>query len=124
MKKLLLIITTFFVLQSLNAQTADSIYNKIHKLDFKFFDNKPVGQFIDSLPVGYSKIGFLGHFATNAVRLLYIEYPGGSNLHIYVKEFHYLNPVDPNWNWDLNLFKKEKLFYVILLHPDYSEKSN
>jgi hypothetical protein len=124
MKKLLLItLMNVCILTVSKAQTADTFYNKIYKLDLQFFAGKPVGQLIDSLPAGYTKMNFLGTFATSHVRLLYVEYPGGSNLHIYVKDFHYMNPIDTNWVWNLNLFKKESLHYVVLLHPEFQSKN-
>jgi hypothetical protein len=122
MKKLLLIIGITFFAGKINAQTSDSVYNKIYNLNFQFFAGKPVGQFIDSLPTGYSEIGFVGQTASNRVRLLYIKHSDGSKITIYVKKFNFMNPIDANRVWNLNLFKKESLYYVSLEHYDYDGK--
>jgi hypothetical protein len=122
MKKLLLILSIAFFAGKISAQTSDPVYNKIYKLDFNSFAGKPVGQFIDSLPAGYSEIGFVGQTASNRVRLLYIKYSGGSKITIYVKKFNFMNPIDPNRVWNLNLFRKESLYYVSLDHYDYDGK--
>ncbi len=118
-----LLILGLIVCNSAYSQTSDTIYNKIKSINFYNYTNKPVDSFLAVIPQGYSRIKLYGHSASNKVRYLAIQYPGGSHIVIKVKKYIHMNPIDANRVWDLNLYRKEQLHYVQLTHWDFAGES-
>ena len=50
--------------------------------------------------------------------VLYVSYPDSVFLAVFVNKFRYMDPNGsgnnpPNLNWDINLFKKEDISYIV-----------
>jgi hypothetical protein len=127
MKKTLVIIISFLVclstINKTNAQTVtDPVYDSLAQLDLFHYVNKPVDSLLQAIPVSYNYFKIIGHVSNYKAYYLAISYPGGSKLHIRVTKYQYMNPVDINRIWDINLYRKENLGYVSLTHPDFNSK--
>ena len=111
----LLFLMLFFVANKINAQSSDPIYDSICRLDFRDYMNRPVGEFIAALPTGYSEIKIYGQLKyPNRARVLEIMYPDRTEVNIKVKRYNFMEIEDPNRVWNLDLFKRENMFYVIV----------
>lgn len=123
--KLKLIITISFLLYFTNIfansnqiPQTDTTLDKLIKIDFSAYTNKIVDTLFGKLPIGIikSKVGPFGR--SDYGDALYIKYPNGVLLLIKVDTFNFMNPrrrrnkLENNWRVDL--FKKEKISFVIL----------
>ena len=108
----------------INAQSSDPIYDSICRLNFRDYMNRPVGEFIAALPTGYSEIKIYGQLKyPNRARVLEIMYPDRTEVLISVKRYNFMEIEDPNRVWNLDLFKRESMFYVIVYSKNDGIKS-
>ena len=99
------------------AQT-DPIYDSIKVLNLDSFATKPVDSFLRSIPQSYDDIGLYGILKNNKVGGLGIHYPNGTQILIRPLRYLYMNPIDPNNVWDINLFKKETAHRILVMAPE------
>ena len=108
----------------INAQSSDPIYDSICRLNFRDYMNRPVGEFIAALPTGYTEMRIYGQLKyPNRPRVLKIMYPDLTTIHIKVKRYLFMEIEDPNRVWNLDLFKRESLFYIIVYSKNGDTKS-
>src|SRR4030095_4609586 len=92
------------------AQTSDSTLNHLLAVNESSFRNKPLDSIIAILPTGYSQMKVSGWRKT--ARYLTVSYPNKVWLELHVRTFDYMNPIDPNHIWDINLMTKESLHHI------------
>lgn len=117
MKRLIII---FFFLTAFHegyAQTDNPTFNAIYNMDFFYYENKPVDSFLTALPQNYLSLKFIGQVKNNRVRYLSVTYPNHVKVYIQVKNYVYMNPVDPNREWDISLFRRENLSRAFTNNP-------
>lgn len=114
MKKILitLLITLGFSLAK--AQTSDSTANKLIGINETLWVGKPLDSLINALPSGYTSMKVFG--IRNTARFLGIRYPNRIFIELNVREFHFMEPNDPNWIWNVNLMRKEKLHSITVYY--------
>ncbi len=112
---------SFFNITISIGQTTDTGYNKVKAINLDKFVNNTVQNFLNVLPNGYTEMKIYSRSwrTKNKASYLSILYPTGMQIEIKVKKFKYMNPIDINRKWNLELFKKETIFYIGVLHPDY-----
>ena len=126
MKKISFLILLVLLVFSIKmySQTTDPIYDSICRLNFRDYMNRPVGEFIAALPTGYSEIKIYGQLKyPNRARVLEIMYPDRTEVLISVKRYNFMEIEDPNRVWNLDLFKRESMFYVIVYSKNDGIKS-
>jgi len=74
-----------------------------------FLANKPVNAFKDYVFID-EKIGLLSYLS--------LDYGSKINIEIVVSEYKHMEPFDIKRRWKLELFKKEKIGEIRLLHND------
>lgn len=107
----------FWNLSAIGQSSLDSIGNIIMDFNFQYYEGKPVDSLIYHLPAGYSNVKFHGHLTSNKVQFLAIEYPGNILVCVHVFKYRYMNPVDQNRMWDLDLYKKEEIGEIDVVNP-------
>lgn len=117
MKKLIIFCTLIFSLASTKAisQTTDELVNQIIAADNSSYIGKPLDSLINALPPGITQMKIIADGRSKATaRKLRIYYPNKIWIDLFVKEFTYMDPVDPNRVWDISLMRKEKLFITVI----------
>jgi len=75
-----------------------------------------------AIPANYNSIKLIGNVSNYRISLLCVSYPDNIEVDIYVKTYKYMNPVDVNRIWNLELYKKESAQQIILYSLDYPNK--
>jgi hypothetical protein len=96
----------------------DTIPSIISNMNFAYYHSKPVDSLLNHLPVGIVDMKIRGWHNLRRADVLYVNYPNNVFVAIHVKDFVFMNPNGsgnnpPHINWDINLFKKEKINYVV-----------
>ncbi len=120
MKKIiyLIFIAAFLFNGKAISQTNASVYDTICKIDFSYYMNKPVDSFLRILPTGYYPLQLFGHLKNNRIYFLGFDYPDGTEVIIKVKKYRFMNPTDPNRIWDIDMYKKEDVFFINVISND------
>ncbi len=119
MKRVVLVVLVVTGSLVVLAQTPDSIANKLIAMDETAFIGKPLDSIIAYLPAGYDQLKIISGGHQYTARYLRLRYPGKVYIELHVREFQFMNPVDRNRVWNINLMRKEKLFKtVIYKHTD------
>jgi len=121
MKKIFFALFILISIKSYSQQ--DSVYLQLSQLNLTNYVNKPVDSIISLLPSGYVS-RFVGHLKSYKVRYYHIQYAGGTELLIFVKNYQYMNPYDPNRIWNFEQYRHEAIWYLRLWHPDYPPKTS
>ena len=112
MKKCLfppLIFFLFSCIQS-QAQHPDTTLNQLLAINASHYINKPLDSIISVLPDGYTQLRVSGWRKT--ARFITVSYPNKLWIELHVRQFSYMNPVDPNHVWDINLMRLENLHHI------------
>jgi hypothetical protein len=120
MKKViyLIFVAAFLNNKKLYAQIKTSVYDSICSIDFVNYMNKPVDSFLNVLPKGNHPLQLFGHLKNNKIYFLGFDYPDGTEVIIKVKKYRYMNPVDLNRKWNIDLYKKENIFFINVISKD------
>jgi hypothetical protein len=123
MKKLVLLLLVILSIQhKSNAQDSlaanDPIVLQIQGLNFSQFIEQPVDTLLAHLPSGYTSVTIQGSVVAKKASYLVVKYAPYTYVCIQVRTFNYMNPNlsqtgDPYQNWNVNLFKKESIAYVV-----------
>ncbi len=85
------------------------------------YQGKPVDSLLAHIPSGYIAMQIGGWRSQRLAETLYITYPGKIYFEIHVRDFQFMNPhlvntSNPTQNWDISLFRKEKITYSIIFN--------
>lgn len=93
---------------------SDSILFKLQSVDFKRYENKPVGYLLrDSVVQKYSSFYFENE-PPGVLYALKLKYTPDVSLLIFVTDYKYLKRFSETLNWSLDDFKKESLDSVVI----------
>jgi len=105
--------------QKLNHQTKkividnkdSALYNKLLKMDFSKYKGKAVSNFLNAVGINYVK--YLGH-TKRPGNLNYMSfiYSDSLSIEITVKEYKYLKPLNYDYKWSIEEFRKEKSYMI------------
>jgi hypothetical protein len=92
----------------------DSIlYNRLLKMDFNLYYNKPISVFLKSINGDYSKY-FAHTKKPGLLDYISFKYSDSLTIEIRVKKYKYLKRLDYDYKWSIEEFKKEKLYEACL----------
>jgi hypothetical protein len=96
----------------------DTIIQILTNMNLDYYHGKPVDTLLAHLPVGIIDMKIRGWHNLRRADVLYVSYPNNVFLAIFVNKFKFMNPNGagnnpPSLNWDLVLFKKEDISYII-----------
>jgi hypothetical protein len=120
--KVYLLLIIFFIRREVHGQDSlaanDPIILQIQNLNFSQYQGQPVDSLLAHLPCGYTSMTIQGSVITKKAAYLVVKYAPYTYVSIQVRTFNYMNPElvqtsTPRQNWDINLFKKEAIAYVI-----------
>ncbi len=114
MKRVVMVVLAITGFLSGRAQTPDSIANKLIAIDETAFIGKPLDSLIKAMPPDPISMKVYGF--RNTARFLAIKYPNRIWVELHVREFHFMEPYDPNWIWNVNLMRKEKLYSIRIFY--------
>lgn len=124
MKKIIIIILINVLLNNLTVKGntvcfQDTLLTYLSSLNLASFEDKPVDTFIAKIPTNYTSMKIFGGSREDYAGVLIIEYPGNVFIKVRVFEFTHMNPANPNklppsQAWNLALFRKEKVGYIIV----------
>lgn len=115
MKKILFIA---LLVMAFRTYSQNPIYTQLSQINLSNYVSKPVDSIIALLPSGYSSSGFVGNLTSNKVRFYFVRYSEGTVLYIYVKNYQYMNPIDPNRIWNFEQYRHEPIWYLWLWNID------
>ncbi|MBS1590593.1 MAG: hypothetical protein JST07_00585 [Bacteroidetes bacterium] len=83
-------------------------------LNFIKYEQMPVDSFLAVIPTSYTQLKISGrHFGYASY--LGITYSNDIYVEVYVRNFKYLpNRYDKSLNWDITLFRKEDIAFIVL----------
>ena len=127
MKTMLILIVLALCLRSVKAsaqapaRASDSLEAKLSAMDLCAYEGKPVDSLLAHLPAGYIAMQIGGWRSQRLAEVLYVIYPGKVYVGIHVRDFQFMNPhlvntSNPKQNWDINLFRKEKITFSIMFN--------
>lgn len=120
MKKILFLI---YIAVSFNSYSQNPVFTQLSQINLANYVEKPVDSILSLLPPGYTS-GFVGYITSNKVKYFFAKYSDGTKLVIYVKDYQFMNPIDPNRVWNIDQFKHEAVWYVRLWHYNYPPKTS
>ncbi len=104
----------------------DTIRQILTALDVDQLVGKPIDSLIAHLPSTFKSRLFTLNVpkshTVKHVRSLVYRYKNGDRVEIFVKRYQFMNPIDPNENWDFNLFRKEIAFVIQVTSKDGFQK--
>jgi hypothetical protein len=107
-----LLLLLLFFSPSLKAQTTDSTVNQLLAINESAYIGLPLDSIISMLPPGYTEIKVFD--IRNTARSLCIKYPNKVWIELHVRNFLYMNPYDPNRNWNIQTMRTEQLYKTIV----------
>ena len=123
MKHSLTIMFIFFILMANKSigQT-DTTLQKLVAINYEAYNGHTVDSLVKNLPKNYSEMIVSFTHRVDYGDVLSIKYPNDIYVEIHVSYFKYMNPwlnktnknLSPKVNWDVNLFKKEKISHTIV----------
>jgi len=123
MEKIIIVLVIYlsgFLSKSFAQTNADPVYDSVKNLNLDHYATLPVDSLLQIIPKSYDFMQLVGTLKPSGrVRGLVIHYPGSMTIMIEPKLYNYMNPFDTNNVWDINLFKKEIAYYILIIHPDY-----
>ena len=93
--------------------TDTSMINKLMSIDFENYKGKSVGVFLDNISDRYQKRFFYEGRPAYA-SFLRIQYSKSLVVDVHVEKYEYMNPIDKEYKWDIEKFRKEKIFKIKL----------
>lgn len=93
-------------------------------LDLNYYINKPVDSILSVLPDNFTFRKIAGWGNAWYARVLFVRYADSSLIAIFVKEFTHMDRYSSTMTWDLDLFKKELVYCITLLHKGKLLKPN
>jgi len=106
----ILFISVSLVSIKANGQTQDTTLNQLLAINKSNYHNRPLDSIIAVLPTGYTKMKIYG--IRNTARMLLVGYPNKVWIELHVRQFNYMNPVDPNNVWNIAQMRLENLHSV------------
>jgi hypothetical protein len=94
-----------------NKDTA--MFNKLKSIDFGKYKGKETSVFLDEISSSYIK-RFFYEGRPGYASFLRVQYSKKLVVDIHVEKYEYMNPIDKEYKWDIEKFKKEKLFKIKL----------
>lgn len=83
-------------------------------IDLQSFQNLPVDTFLAHLPAGYILSPLLPQDNLKTRTQICAVYGNHIEFYIIVRDFKYMNPYSLTGDWDVNLFKREKIARIEL----------
>ena len=116
-KKIFVIaLLSFSFIKNSNAQT-DPNFIALNNLDFDYYLNKPIDSLLSAIPIFLpSQLKIYGYADCHKASRLAVTYPNQVVLLVRPKNFQFMNSVDTNRVWDINLFKKETAWFIELFY--------
>jgi hypothetical protein len=87
----------------------DTTLDYLLSLNLDSFNQKPVDSLLSVLPTNYLRMKIIGMGNLRSANTLQIIYPNNIGVLIKVKDFTHMNPHGWSHEWDLNLFKLERI---------------
>jgi hypothetical protein len=105
----------------------DTVREILNGLNIDDYVDKPADSIIAHLPTNYTRRFFtyvipISNRVKYYVRSLVFKYRNGDKVEIIVNTHNYVNPIDPNKNWDLTLYKKENVHVISITGKNGYEK--
>lgn len=106
----------------------DTVREILNGLNIDDYVDKPADSIIAHLPTNYTRRFFtyvipISNRVKYFVRSLVFKYKNGDRVEIIVNTHNYVNPIDPNKNWDLALYKKENVHVISITGKNGYDKS-
>lgn len=117
MKYMLMLFTQALILiieKNTYCQTSDTTLNKLIAINETNYRGKPLDSILSVLPPEFIQMKVVSSHHRYTVRFLRVKYANDVWIELHVREFTHMNPVDKNYNWDMNLMKKEKLYRAVI----------
>ena len=90
-----------------------AMINKFMAIDFEKYKGKPVEVFLNDMSNPYLK-RFFYEGRPGYASFLRIQYSQSLVIDVHVEKYEYMNPIDKEYKWDIEKFKKERLFKIKL----------
>jgi hypothetical protein len=85
-----------------------TMVNKFMAIDFDKYKGKPIGVFLDDINKEYLK-RFFYEGRPGYASFLRTQYSKSLVIDVHVEKYEYMNPIDKEYKWDIEKFRKEKL---------------
>jgi len=92
-----------------------TLKDSLQRINYNSFIGRPVINLLAALPSTYTHAKVRGGSRFNIANALHVDYNGKLAVIIYVREFNHINRVSQNGTWDLNLFKRENIDFVVVV---------
>ncbi|OQP59597.1 hypothetical protein A3860_37035 [Niastella vici] len=94
-----------------NSDTA--MLHRLMKMNFEKYKGKEVRLILDDLSSQYLR-RFFYEGRPGYASFLRIQYSEKLALDVHVRKYEHMNPIDKEYKWDIEKFKKEKVFKIKL----------
>lgn len=92
----------------------DTVPTYLGSLNLEAFKGKPVDTILAKIPAGYISMNIYGGDNPKRAAKLLVVYANHVVAEIHVRKFHFMNPWSDTMSWDMALFKKEKVYRIII----------
>lgn len=101
---------------SLDTLPTTQLVTFLQQMNVESFYGKPVDSFIHAIDATPYNMRVYGgsHSKWLSLRASYLwyQYSGGPIIRVYVREYTHMNRYSPAGTWDINLFRKEKVYKI------------
>ena len=91
----------------------------LQQMNIESYYGKPVDSFLLAIPANLYSLKVYGgsnsqgaHFRASYLAVYFTSNIYGPAVNIYVREFTHMNRYHPTANWDVSLFRKEKIYKI------------